>query len=129
MCVIEHCRIANAHIAVANSNQSKGKKMNKEEAESETQNQNPNSNAANPNNQSQGFKGKGKSCKGCLYYSSALKSNSRNPTCVGIPRTLPQGLFFSLTFYTSFILMINRVSYVLLILLDYFVKTRKKDMY
>ncbi|XWS67833.1 hypothetical protein CRYUN_Cryun04dG0038900 [Craigia yunnanensis] len=61
--------------------------MNKEEAQSETQNQNPNSNAANPNNQSQGFKGR-KSCKGCLYYSSALKSNSRNPTCVGITRTL-----------------------------------------
>ncbi|XVF67805.1 hypothetical protein PTKIN_Ptkin10aG0151300 [Pterospermum kingtungense] len=65
--------------------------MNKEEAENKTQNQNPVSNA-NPNinnpNPSQGPKGK--SCKGCLYYSSALKSKSRNPTCVGIPRTLPQ---------------------------------------
>ena len=104
--------------------------MNKEETEKRTQNQNPNSNT-NPNNQNQNQSqgSKGKSCKGCLYYSSALKSNSRNPTCVGIPRTLPQGLFFNLTFYTSFILMINRVSYVLLIQLDYFVKTRKKDMY
>lgn len=33
---------------------------------------------------------KGKSCKGCLYYSSALKSDSRNPLCVGITRSLPQ---------------------------------------
>ncbi|XP_077231230.1 uncharacterized protein LOC143864223 [Tasmannia lanceolata] len=33
---------------------------------------------------------KGKSCKGCLYYSTVLKSKSRNPLCVGITRTLPQ---------------------------------------
>ncbi|KAK3009653.1 hypothetical protein RJ639_014739 [Escallonia herrerae] len=33
---------------------------------------------------------KGKSCKGCLYYSSTLKSKSRDPLCVGITRTLPQ---------------------------------------
>ncbi|KAK8965678.1 hypothetical protein KSP40_PGU011175 [Platanthera guangdongensis] len=33
---------------------------------------------------------KGKSCKGCLYYSSILKSNARTPVCVGISRTLPQ---------------------------------------
>lgn len=32
---------------------------------------------------------KGKSCKGCLYYSSAFKSSSRNPLCVGITRSLP----------------------------------------
>ncbi|XP_076887778.1 uncharacterized protein LOC143538022 [Bidens hawaiensis] len=32
----------------------------------------------------------GKSCKGCLYYSSTLKSNSRNPLCVGITRSLPK---------------------------------------
>ncbi|KAI3704523.1 hypothetical protein L1987_74746 [Smallanthus sonchifolius] len=32
----------------------------------------------------------GKSCKGCLYYSSTLKSNSRNPVCVGITRSLPK---------------------------------------
>lgn len=34
---------------------------------------------------------KGKSCKGCLYYSSLRKSQSRNPMCFGISRTLPQG--------------------------------------
>ncbi|XP_057499539.1 uncharacterized protein LOC130783798 [Actinidia eriantha] len=33
---------------------------------------------------------KAKSCKGCLYYSSTLKSNSRNPVCAGITRSLPQ---------------------------------------
>ncbi|WOK98199.1 hypothetical protein Cni_G06909 [Canna indica] len=33
---------------------------------------------------------KGKSCKGCLYYSSRLKSDARNPVCVGISRSLPQ---------------------------------------
>ncbi|KAL6959982.1 hypothetical protein U1Q18_040129 [Sarracenia purpurea var. burkii] len=33
---------------------------------------------------------KAKSCKGCLYYSSNLKSNSRNPVCAGITRSLPQ---------------------------------------
>nr|XP_043633801.1 3-phosphoinositide-dependent protein kinase B [Erigeron canadensis] len=33
---------------------------------------------------------KGKSCKGCLYYSSTLKSNSRNPVCVGFTRSLPK---------------------------------------
>ncbi|URE19409.1 hypothetical protein MUK42_37279, partial [Musa troglodytarum] len=33
---------------------------------------------------------KGKSCKGCLYYSSRLRSDSSNPMCVGISRTLPQ---------------------------------------
>lgn len=37
---------------------------------------------------------KGKSCKGCLYYSSTLKSNSRNPVCVGITRSLPKGTLF-----------------------------------
>ncbi|KAL1818360.1 hypothetical protein ACET3Z_013229 [Daucus carota] len=33
---------------------------------------------------------KAKSCKGCLYYSSALKSHSSNPLCIGITRSLPQ---------------------------------------
>ncbi|KAK8518736.1 hypothetical protein V6N13_017992 [Hibiscus sabdariffa] len=67
--------------------------MNKEEAKIESQNQNPNLNASpnpNPNNQNQIPGSKGKSCQGCLYYSSALKSKSRNPTCVGIPKTLQQ---------------------------------------
>ncbi|CAA2974257.1 Hypothetical predicted protein [Olea europaea subsp. europaea] len=31
----------------------------------------------------------GKSCKGCLYYSSHLKADSRNPLCVGLSRSLP----------------------------------------
>ncbi|KAF7841044.1 uncharacterized protein G2W53_003342 [Senna tora] len=47
-------------------------------------NPNPNPNPSHP--QTRGFKGK--SCKGCLYYSSALKSKSKNPTCVGFPRSL-----------------------------------------
>ncbi|KAM0854769.1 hypothetical protein ACQ4PT_050212 [Festuca glaucescens] len=33
---------------------------------------------------------KGKSCKGCLYYSSVLKSRGYNPICLGIPRSIPQ---------------------------------------
>ncbi|KAL5713406.1 hypothetical protein ACHQM5_015483 [Ranunculus cassubicifolius] len=33
---------------------------------------------------------KGKSCKGCLYYSSVIKSKSRNPLCVGVSRSLQQ---------------------------------------
>ncbi|XP_068646493.1 uncharacterized protein [Aristolochia californica] len=31
---------------------------------------------------------KAKSCKGCLYYSSILRSDGRNPRCVGLPKTL-----------------------------------------
>lgn len=37
---------------------------------------------------------KGKSCKGCLYYSSIRKSNARNPLCVGVSRTFQQGIAF-----------------------------------
>ncbi|XP_078445820.1 altered inheritance of mitochondria protein [Wolffia australiana] len=33
---------------------------------------------------------KGKSCKGYLYYSSRLKSQSGKPVCVGVSRTLQQ---------------------------------------
>ncbi|CAA3031024.1 Hypothetical predicted protein [Olea europaea subsp. europaea] len=33
----------------------------------------------------------GKTCKGCLYYSSHFKADSRNPLCVGLPRSLPNG--------------------------------------
>ncbi|XP_047955704.1 uncharacterized protein LOC125201575 [Salvia hispanica] len=32
---------------------------------------------------------KGRSCKGCLYYSSQFKSDSRNPLCLGLSRSLP----------------------------------------
>lgn len=34
---------------------------------------------------------KAKSCKGCLYYSSRFKADSRNPLCVGFSRSLPNG--------------------------------------
>lgn len=34
---------------------------------------------------------KAKSCKGCLYYSSRFKTDSRNPVCVGLTRSLPNG--------------------------------------
>ncbi|XP_066377504.1 uncharacterized protein [Miscanthus floridulus] len=33
---------------------------------------------------------KGRSCKGCLYYSSALRSRARGPVCVGVTRAIPQ---------------------------------------
>ncbi|KAL9414776.1 hypothetical protein AB3S75_043110 [Citrus x aurantiifolia] len=54
----------------------------------QNQNQNPKPNSSNYKETNLGKLLKGKSCKGCLYYSSALKSNSHNPICVGIPRTL-----------------------------------------
>ncbi|KAG1354509.1 putative protein FMP32, mitochondrial [Cocos nucifera] len=38
---------------------------------------------------------KAKSCKGCLFYSSVLKSEARNPLCVGITRNLQQDLVSS----------------------------------
>ncbi|XP_038693356.1 uncharacterized protein LOC119991180 [Tripterygium wilfordii] len=50
--------------------------------------ENPSGPNNNGSNHSKAYKGK--SCKGCLYYSSVLKTKSRNPTCVGIPRNLPQ---------------------------------------
>ncbi|KAK7820221.1 hypothetical protein CFP56_039157 [Quercus suber] len=43
-----------------------------------------------PTSQRQGKAAKGKSCKGYLYFSSSLKSKSRNPRCIGISRTLQQ---------------------------------------
>ncbi|CAA0385631.1 unnamed protein product [Arabidopsis thaliana] len=43
-----------------------------------------------PEQQQRGSLEKGRSCKGYLYYSSTLKSKSKNPRCVGIPRTLRQ---------------------------------------
>ncbi|XP_006657341.2 uncharacterized protein LOC102717169 [Oryza brachyantha] len=33
---------------------------------------------------------KGKSCKGCLFYSSVLRSRERGPICAGITRAIPQ---------------------------------------
>ncbi|KAM7516166.1 hypothetical protein LguiA_005749 [Lonicera macranthoides] len=49
-----------------------------------------NNNHQNNNQLKDSSSKKGKSCKGCLYYSSTLKSNSRNPLCVGFTRSLPQ---------------------------------------
>ncbi|XBI11636.1 uncharacterized protein [Aegilops tauschii subsp. strangulata] len=33
---------------------------------------------------------KGRSCKGCLFYSSVLRSKGRGPVCVGVTRGIPQ---------------------------------------
>ncbi|KAI8018077.1 hypothetical protein LOK49_LG04G01195 [Camellia lanceoleosa] len=41
-------------------------------------------------NPKQKMNNKAKSCKGCLLYSSTLNSNSGNPLCLGILRSLPQ---------------------------------------
>ena len=60
----------------------------KEDREGGFHNQNPN---PNHNNNISKKGSQGKSCKGCLYYSSLQRSKSKNPTCVGIPRTLHQG--------------------------------------
>lgn len=32
---------------------------------------------------------KSRSCRGCLYYSSYLRDNNRNPTCYGFSRSIP----------------------------------------
>lgn len=55
---------------------------------------------------------KGKSCKGCLYYSSALKSDSRNPLCVGITRSLPQGQYIYVYVYVYIIC--NKAAFLML---------------
>lgn len=49
------------------------------------------SSSSDKNNNTATNMNKGKSCKGCLYYSSTFKSNSRNPLCVGFTRSLPNG--------------------------------------
>lgn len=42
---------------------------------------------------------RGKSCKGCLYYSSVINSKSQSPFCIGLARSFQQGLRpFSLVF-------------------------------
>jgi hypothetical protein len=59
----------------------------------------------NPNpNPSQSKGSKGKSCKGCLYYSSLQKSKSKNPTCVGFSRAL-QGRTLNLQLVFPFFLL------------------------
>lgn len=55
---------------------------------------NRNPNPSSPAGPAGGYKGK--SCKGCLYYSSIQKSKSQRPTCVGISRSLQQGHLFDL---------------------------------
>ncbi|KAK2379508.1 hypothetical protein QL285_067301 [Trifolium repens] len=70
----------------------------REEEEAPTIERNPNS-IPNPNpnpnpnlnpNPNPPQTTKGKSCKGCAYYSSVLKAKSKNPTCYGLSRTLQQ---------------------------------------
>ncbi|KAL3637454.1 hypothetical protein CASFOL_018622 [Castilleja foliolosa] len=46
----------------------------------------PSSPSINPNSNVN----KAKSCKGCLYYSSRFKADSKNPICVGLTRSLPK---------------------------------------
>ncbi|KAH0685363.1 hypothetical protein KY284_015916 [Solanum tuberosum] len=67
----DHCRISNS-ISVNNPAEAGGE--GKKESSSS----------------SSSLKKQGKSCKGCLYYSSTYKSNSRNPLCLGLSRSLPQ---------------------------------------
>ncbi|KAJ1440940.1 hypothetical protein SESBI_01615 [Sesbania bispinosa] len=50
-------------------------------------NSNPN---LNPNLPHTTRGSKGKSCKGCAYYTSLHQAKSKNPTCVGFSRTLQQ---------------------------------------
>ncbi|MED6125786.1 hypothetical protein PIB30_072003 [Stylosanthes scabra] len=57
-------------------------------ARNENVNSNPNPNPNPNNNTTRGSKGR--SCKGCAYYSSVHKSKSKNPTCIGFSNTLPQ---------------------------------------
>ncbi|KAK7264236.1 hypothetical protein RJT34_31842 [Clitoria ternatea] len=54
---------------------------------SPTSNSSPN---PNPNHPRTIRGSKGKSCKGYTYYTSIHKAKSKNPTCVGISRTLDQ---------------------------------------
>lgn len=55
----------------------------------------------------------GKSCKGCLYYSSLRKSNNKKPICFGISRTLKHGLpLFSPPLY-SIVLHIDLISRII----------------
>ena len=73
----DHCRISNSE-SVNNQGEagSEGKK--------------------GSSSSSSSLKNPGKSCKGCLYYSSTYKSNSLNPLCLGLSRSIPQGTLLSL---------------------------------
>lgn len=74
--------------------------IDKEEQSKELQNQNFNPNSNN-NDSGNDYKEinqtkmlRRKLCAGCLYYSGALKSNSHDPICVGVTRTLNPGMRF-----------------------------------
>ncbi|KAL6576082.1 hypothetical protein OROHE_000553 [Orobanche hederae] len=47
---------------------------------------------------------KARSCKGCLYYSSRFKADSRNPLCVGLTRSLPNAFQLKIVFLPDYIL-------------------------
>jgi hypothetical protein len=65
-----------------------------------------------PQSQSEvkGSNPKGKSCKGYLYYHSALKSKARNPRCIGISRTLQQGHRFPILAFLFLCSNLNLIS-------------------
>ncbi|CAH9065053.1 unnamed protein product [Cuscuta europaea] len=77
-------------ISTTNRRISGGDKNNGENLAKDGEFEGPASSSAASSFPSQYSKNKGKSCKGCLYYSSAFQSKSRNPLCVGITRSLPQ---------------------------------------
>ena len=62
-----------------------------ENEEEGPQNHHPKPAPQNPNHRSAAIGSAGKSCKGCLYFSSLQKSKSKAPTCIGFSRTLHQG--------------------------------------
>ena len=63
-------------------------------------NPNPNPNP-NPNTPHTPRGSKGKSCKGCTYYTSLHKAKSKNPTCVGFSRALQQGISLFVLLFIS----------------------------
>ncbi|KAL6518478.1 hypothetical protein OROGR_018980 [Orobanche gracilis] len=67
------------------SDDSKQLEQSNRSAYSSSSTQNSNTAAASGN----GIGSKARSCKGCLYYSSRFKADSRNPLCVGLTRSLP----------------------------------------
>lgn len=70
---------------------------------------------------------KGKSCKGCLYYSSIRKSKSRNPLCLGITGALQQGI--SLILNTNNLYFSSRSNiYVLIVANCFSFKSRNFDL-
>ncbi|MBA0741936.1 hypothetical protein Gogos_015053 [Gossypium gossypioides] len=60
-------------------------------------------------NENENENGTVKSCKGFLFYSSALKSHNRDPLCIGIPRSLFLSTFIIFQFY---IYIVSRKEYI-----------------